>query len=356
MSNNRVEDLLAVKWFDGLLVGSSHLAHVDRRVDSLLGEACGSLMDQPGLLGEESGGRTPNQLVEIESQTALEEGIEVNINVTRGFQALSPGGRVVVAVPNAQARFGTPVTTISTVLSAQVPAGSDLLVCAAQIARDDLKIERKEGPESTIELGYPGLRIDLVETGDFKQQIASEYHDHVVVGLVSLTDGELVVDSEYVPPVIRLQSVSSFDDGIVSSLKTLIQDLYRLSLELVQTSNEALAQGQMGADLLSRRTDYLALRTLLLNKMGRVRHVERISPFRLLCETMTPLATWWRQYSRQQFKQAVADDQSPVKKLDDLSNALLEMNYSDLCAGSGDFLRLSKEFVEGINRELGMIG
>lgn len=356
MSNNRVEDLLAVKWFDGLLVGSNHLAHVDRRVDSLLGQACGSLMDQPGLLGEESGGRTPSQLVEIESQTALEEGIEVNVNVTRGFHALSPSGRLVVGMPNVQARFGTPVTSISTVLSTQVPAGSDFLVCAAQIARDDLKIERKESPESTIELGYPGLQIDLVARDDFKQQIVGDYHNHVAVGLVSLTDGELVVDSEYVPPVIRLQSVSSFDDGIVNSLKTLIQDLSRLSIDLVQTSNEALAQGQMGADLLSRRTDYLALRTMLLNEMGQVRHVERISPFRLLCEIMTPLATWWRQYSRQQFKQAVVDDQSPVKKLDGLSDTLLELTYSDLCAGSGDLLRLSKEFVEGINRELGMIG
>lgn len=356
MSNNRVEDLLAVKWFDGLLVGSDHLAHIDRRIDSLLGEACGSLMDQPGLLGEEPGGRTPSQLIEIDSQTALDEGVEVNLNVTRGFHALSPGGKLVVGVPNAQARFGTPVTAISTTLSTQDVTGSDFLVCAAQVARDELKIDRKESPESTIELGYPGLRVDLVEPDDFKQQIAGDYRNHAVIGMMSLLDGELVVDAEYIPPVIRLLSVASFDDGVVPSIKTLIQDLYRLSVDLVRTSNEALAQGQMGADLLSRRTDYLALRTMLLKDMGRVRHVERISPVRLLCEIMTPLATWWRQYSKQQFKQAVADDQSPVKALDDVSSALIELTFSDLCAGSGDLLRLSKKLVDGINRELGMIG
>jgi hypothetical protein len=356
MSNNRVENLLAVKWFDGLLVGSSHLAHIDRRMDSLLGEACGSLMDQPGLLAEESGGGTPSQLIEIDSQTALDEGIEVNINVTRGFQALSPRGSLVVGMPNAQARFGTPVTSISATLSTQNSTGSDVLVCAAQIARDDLKIELKDSPESTIELGYPGLRIDLAEPDDFKHQITGDYHDHVVIGMMSQLDGELAVDAEYIPPVIRLQSVASFNDGIITSLKTLIQDLYRLSVDLVRTSNEAVSQGQMGADLLSRRTDYLVLRTLLLNEMGRVRHVERISPVRLMFEIMTPLATWWRQYSQQQFKQAVADEQSPVKKLDDLSNALMELSYSDLCAGSGELLRLSKELVDGINRELGMIG
>jgi len=355
MSNTPVEDLLAVKWFDGLLVGSGHLAHADRRMVNLIAEACGALADQPGLIGEDSGGRTASQLVEIESQTALDDGIEVKFNFTRGFQALTPGGRLVIGVPNAQARFGIPVTSISTILPGQGDPNSDFLVCATQIEREDLKVERKQGTEEAIDLEYPGLGVELVESGDFKQRVASDFGNCAVVGLITLMDGEVAVDTEFIPPVLRLQSVASFDDGIVASLKTLIQDLYRFSVDLVQTSNMALAQGDLGADLLSRRTDYLALRTLLLHHVGRVRGLERISPARFMFDVVSPLATWWRQYYRQHFQQTVSDEQSPVKKLDDVANALLELTYTDLCAGTGDLLGLAKKFVEGLNREL-MIG
>jgi hypothetical protein len=354
MGSNRVEDFLAVKWFDGLLVGSNHLAHADRRMDSLLGQASGSLMDQPGLVGEDSAGRTPSQLIEIDSQSSVEDEINVNFNITRGFQALTPSGRLVVGIPNAQARFGTPVTTLSASLSTQGASQADYHVCAQQVQRDDLKIEKKESPEVAIDLGYPGLQLEVVESGEFRQRVASDFCDFAVLGSVSLADGEPVVDAEFVPPVVRLQSVASFDDGLLASIKTLINDLYRLSVDMVQTSNIALAQGQMGADLLGRRTDYIGLRSLLLGRMGMVHNIERISPARYLFEVVDPLAMWWREYYQQQFKAAA--DQSPVKQLYDLANALLEMTYFDLCAGSDRLLRSSRRFVEGLNRELGMVG
>jgi len=354
MGSNRVEDFLAVKWFDGLLVGSNHLAHADRRTDSLFGRACGALMEQPGLVGEDSGGRTPSQLVEIDSQTVVDDGIEIGINITREFQALTPDGGLVVGVPNAQARFGTPVTTISTTLPTPSVPEANYYVCAKQVERDDLKIEKKESAEFTIELGYPGLQVKLVESDELKQQVTSEYAEHAVVGLVALTAGELAIDVEFIPPMVRLQSVASFDDGLIASLKTLIRDLYRLSVDMVQTSNIALAQGQMGADMLSRRTDYLGLRTLLLSEMGLVRNIDRISPSRFLFEVVGPVAMWWREYYQQQFK--AADGQSPVKQLYDLASAILEMTYSDLCVGTDGILRSSRKFIEGLNRELGMVG
>ena len=357
MSDNFLENLLAVKWYDGLLVSSGHLEHIDRRLDGLVTEACGALMEQPGLIGQEPGGRTPNQLIAIESQIRDGDEFNLTLNITRGFQALAPGGRIVVGVSNTQARFGVPVTTIHAKLSAKGQADGDFLVCARQVEKDDAKIEKKTGEEAQIELGYPGLGIDLVEIEDFKQRASTAFSDYVVIGLVSLVDGELVVDAEYVPPVVRLESVGSFDDGLVPSVVTLFHDLFRLSVDLVRTSTVAFSQGQVGADLISRRSDYEALRAFLLTKIGVIRNINRISPIKMLLELVFPVATWWRHYYEQQFKQAVGGvDQTPVKRVFDLANVLTDTSYADLCAGSGNFLRNTKKFVEGLNQELGMIG
>jgi hypothetical protein len=323
----------------------------------MLSEASGALMEQPGLVGEEPGGRTPHQLVAIASQTKDGDNIDLSLNITRGFHALAPAGRLVVGVSNTQARFGVPVASVKAGLTVKGMAGGDFLVCAEQVSRDDVKIEKKVGDDAGIELGYPGLRIDLVEIEDFKHRVVSDFSASAVIGLVSLVSGELVVDAEYVPPVVKLESVASFDDGLVPSVATLFEDLYRLSVELVRTSTAAFSQGQVGTDLISRRSDYETLRTFLLTKIGVIRNIGLISPVRFLLDVVHPVADWWRQYFEQQFKQtAAAADQSPVKRVFDLANAIAGLSYADLCAGSADFLRDTKKFVEGLNQELGMIG
>jgi hypothetical protein len=236
-------------------------------------------------------------------------------------------------------------------------AEGDFLVCAEQISRDDLKVDKKVDEETGIELGYPGLRIDLVAPDDFTHRLTTDFSSSAVVGLISLVNGELVVDTDYVPPVVRLESVASFDDGLVPSLTTLFEDLFRLSVELVRTSTAALSQGQVGADLISRRSDYETLRTFLLGKIGFVRHLGLISPARLSLDVVHPIAEWWRRYYEQHFKQTAGEtDRSPVKRIFDLANNLTSLSYPDLCAGSGEFLRDTKKFVEGLNQELGMIG
>lgn len=357
MSENLLENLLAVKWYDGLLVGSGHLAHIDRRLDGLISEACGALMEQPGLIGEEPGERTPNQLIAVESYVRDGDDFDLTLNITRGFQALSPAGRIIVGVSNTQARFGVPVTTIKATLAAKGLVDGDFLVCARQVEKDDAKIEKKTGEDTGIELGYPGLGIELVDVEAFKQRAPAGFGSAAVIGMISLVDGELVVDAEYVPPVVRLESVGSFDDGLVPSVVTLFHDLFRLSVDLVRTSTVAFSQGQVGGDLISRRSDYEALRAFLLTKSGVIRNMNRISPVKMLLELVCPTATWWRHYYEQHFKQAVGGvDQTPVKRVFDLANTLTDTSYVDLCAGTGNFLRNTKKFVEGLNQELGMIG
>jgi hypothetical protein len=355
VSNRRLEDLLSINWMDGLLVGSTHLLHSDRRVDSLLGEACGALLDQPGLIGDDSGGRTPNQLIEIESQTAGDNEISLSLHITRGFQAFSPGGGLIFGIPNAQTRFGVPAASIRA--SVQTRSGdADFVVCARQDIRDDLKIETKTGDnDEVIELSYPGLAIDIVEVSDYKSRVTQDLSDSVAIGSLGQTGGEVVVDSEYVPPVVRLETVASFDDGLVASLITLLTDLYRLSYELVQTSGAASAQGQIGADLLNRRSDYETLRTFLMAQLGTIKGLGRISPTRFLRDIVIPVATWWRQYYDQQFKQTSGEG-SPVKRLFNQANALTELTPGDLSAGTGEFLRDTRKFIEGVAHEIGLIG
>lgn len=355
MGNRRLEDLLSVNWMDGLLVGSSHLRHSDRRVDSVLGEACGALLDQPGLIGEDAGGRTPNQLIEIESQTPGENGITLSLHITRGFQAFSPAGKLVLGIPNAQPRFGIPAASIRTVVPAQGGADGDFIVCARQEKREDLKIEAKVDEDEGIELGYPGLQIEIVELTDYKTRVTQDLNDCVAIGAVGVSGGEVIVDSQYVPPVVRLETVASFDDGLVASLVTLLQDLYRLSFDLVQTSGAASAQGQIGADLLYRRSDYETLRTFLMGHLGTIKDLGRISPTRFLRDVVIPVATWWRQYYDRQFK-STSGEGSPVKRLFEQANTLTEMTPSDLCAGTGEFLRGTKKFIEGVSHEIGLIG
>lgn len=356
MSNRRLEDLLSVNWIDGLLVGSTHLLHSDRRVDSMLGEACGALLDQPGLISDDSGGRTPNQLIEIESQTAGDNEISLSLHITRGFQAFAPGGDLVLGIPNAQTRFGVPAASIRASVPAQGDGDADFVVCARQDIRDDLKIEAKvDNNDEVIELSYPGLSIDIAEVSDFKTRITQDLSDSVAIGLVGLSGGEVIVDNEYVPPVVRLETVASFDDGLVASLITLLHDLYRLSFELVQTSGAASAQGQIGADLLYRRSDYETLRTFLMGHLGTIKGLGRISPTRFLRDIVIPVATWWRQYYDRQFKQTGGEG-SPVKRLFDQANTLTEMTPGDLCVGSGEFLRNTRKFIEGVSHEIGLIG
>jgi hypothetical protein len=340
---------------DGLLVGSTHLLHGDRRVDSLLGEVCGALLDQPGLISDDSGGRTPNQLIEIESQSAGESGVSLSLHITRGFQAFSPGGDLILGIPNAQPRFGVPAASIRATVPVQGGAEADFVVCARQDKREDLKIEAKIEDDTTIELGYPGLRIEVAEAGDYKTRITQDLSDCAAIGAVGFSGGEIVVDVGYVPPVVRLETVASFDDGLVASLITLLQDLYRLSFDLVQTSHAASAEGRIGADLLYRRSDYETLRTFLMGHLGTIKGLGRISPTRFLREIVIPVATWWRQYYDRQFK-STSGEGSPVKNLFDQANTLTETTPGDLCAGSGEFLHNTKKFIEGVSREIGLIG
>ncbi len=354
MGKNRLEDLLGVKWYDGLLVNSSHLSHLDARVSILVSEACAALNDQPGLIDEDPAGRSRYQLIEIDGHLKKEDALEVTLNITRAFRAVSPGGDVILAIPNNLPRSGIPTTT----LRARLPLESegDYLVCIRQQLRNDLKIEATDESGEPMELVYPGLDVELVRIDDFKNRLTADLRDSVAVALISSIGGELTVDSDYIPPVARLEFVRSFDEALVGSLNALLSDLYRVISGLVESSRTAFSKEGVGADLMSRLTDYQILKAFLLSKQGILHHLNRLSPARFFFDIAYPLARWWVEYYQKQLKTvSSAGEQTPLKRLFDLGNRLMERSHEDLAAGTSFVLYESRDFIEGLNRELGVI-
>ena len=355
MTPGSFQELLAVNWFDGLLVSSRHLSHVDGRMDALISQVAATLMDQPGLVGDESNGSTANQLIEIESQSITDTEIEIQFNITRHFQAISPAGQLLTGIPNKHSRVGIPTTTLAANLDKS--AEGEYLVCVRQSSRDDLNVQDKKPDDlDIIELKYPSLEATIIQPSVYEQDITGQYRFYVPIGRLGIFDGELQIDNEYIPPICRLELVASFDTGLLSVITGHLQELQRVVYNLVQSSVLASVEGDPGVDFLSRRADYGALNAFLLGKLGMVRTLGRTSPYRMLFELVYPLAAWWKIFHDNQFKPAAGPEKVSVSRVTDLANQLTEIAYPQVCSDCGQCLYRTKEFLEALNTELGIVG
>jgi hypothetical protein len=347
MSGSRVENLLGVKWYDGLVVGSHHLTHSDRRVDALIAQLCQAGLDQPGLLNDDSPNRTPSQLIEIESSEPSPGGLRVRIALTRPFAAVSLSGKFVVGHTSRGGQAGIPDSPFDVVALPQ-PTGQ-ILVCARQVEADELHIDGRADGDSTVTLRYPGLEGAAVSIDNYIERVVGDYADYVPIGSLDLTSGNPVVDQSYIPPVLKLTTASAFDEGLVTKISAQWETLFRTVSEKVDAAGAAFAQGQGGADLMSRRTDYEALRTLLLCTWGLAKNITGISPTRLLFEAVQPIASWWQYHRGRHFPNVDLESQtSPVAAVSRLARSLSNMTHRDLCAGSSTMLLLTNEFLPGI--------
>lgn len=347
MSGSRFENLLGVKWYDGLVVGSHHLTHSDRRVDGLVAELCKSGLDQPGLLSDDAPGRTPGQLIELESSEPTPEGMRARIALTRLFAAVSPSGRIVVGHTGRGGQAGVPDHPFDVV----VPPGTtgQVIVCARQVEAEALQIERRAGADATVELRYPGLEGAVVPLAHYIERVAGDFAGHAAIAALDLTDGTPVVDQSYIPPVLKVTTANAFDDGLVPKISAHWDALFRVVSEKVDAAGAAFAQGQVGADLMRRRTDYEALRTLLLCTWGLANNVAGVSPTRLLFEAVQPIAGWWEYHRTRHFPNVDMESQtSPVAAVTRLAHSLSSLKHRDLWAGSSTLLRRTNEFLPGI--------
>ncbi len=350
MAESRIEDLLGVKWFDGLVVGSRHLTHSDRRVQGLLAEICHGALDQPGLTGgERVSGVTPAQLIQLESIEATQPGSTLKLVLTRSFVAVSLSGRISIGYRDESSGIGRHFTA-----SLPQPAtDGQLLVCVRQQDAEELKVERRVDSDSKIDLTYPALDGLAVPHRQFTEGVAADYADYVPIGALIVEKGRPVVDQKYIPPVLKLSAVNAFDDGIVPKISAHWERLFRAVSEKVDAAGAAFAQGQGGADLMKRRTDYEALRTLLLSTWGMARNIAGVSPTGLLFGAVQPVAVWWDFHRGRHFPNLdLENKQSPVAAVSRLARTLANMTRRDLCAGSSDLLVCTNEFLHGVTEVL----
>jgi len=349
MRNTQLEDLLAIKWHDGLLVHSGHLTHVDARTSGLMAAACSAMILQPGLLEDDPGSRTLRQLISIDQFTAEGDQLDVSFEITRGFRALSSTGALVIGVPNKTSRSGVPTTTVTATMTT---AEGDQIVCVRQRSDEELRVMKSQGDNDPLGLEYPRLDIDIVPRSDITSHARTRFGDAVPIGVISYGNGKLEVDSEYIPPVLRLTSVSSFDENIVGVISTLLLDLYASVSQTV----EGGAAATVGAGLMSRVVDYQVLKSFLLGHHGTFQTLAQTSPTSLLLVIMKPIAVWWREHYEKQFKTTDSSGESTgVKRMLDHSNELISMTPEDLFIGTGELLYRAKDLLEGLNSELSVI-
>jgi len=347
VSGSRIENLLGVKWYDGLVVGSHHLTHSDRRVDELVAELCKAGLDQPGLLSDDSPNRTPSQLIEIESSEPSPEGLRVRIALTRPFAAVSLSGQFVVGHTSRGGQAGIPDSPF--VVAVPVQTTEPVLVCVRQVDAEELQIDGGADTDSTVTLRYPGLEGVAVSIDNYIERVVGDYADYAPIGSIDLAGGNPVVDQTYIPPVLKLTTASAFDEGLVTKISAQWETLFRTVSEKIDAAGAAFAQGQVGADLMSRRTDYEALRTLLLCTWGLAKNITGISPTRLHFEAVQPIASWWEHHRGRHFPNVDLESQtSPVAAVSRLARSLANMTHRDLCAGSSTMLQLTNEFLPGI--------
>lgn len=354
MPKDRFYDLLAVKWFDGLLVKSSHLSHIDARIEGAFSQAFVAFVDQPGLVDEQPLGRPRGQLLEIDGYSKKGDIYEVAVNVTRSFRAVSPSGRLVLGLPNKIASYGIPSTT----LSLDVPADreGDFLVCAQQVSADDLSIKAGDESEDEVGLVYPALRLEAAEPERYRAEMAGELREAVPIALITLSGGEIALDDEYLPPVSRLGLVESFCEGLLSSLDALLADLYRLVSGLVNSSSALSAKGKVGAELAARLIDYQILKGLLLAEKGLVRDLSRLSPIKFYRDLACPLAAWALEYAQRQVRAGTAGSaDSPMGRLMEQAKTMSDKRLQDLAVGTSAFLKECQRFLEALNGVLGVV-
>lgn len=169
MSFDEIERFLGVKWYDGLLVKSDHLLHADDRMLFLLSEMFNAAFDQPGITSVDPHTTVASQLIEVDNFRLKEnnEGAEITFNILKSFRCVTPDGGIVIAIPNKKIQEGVPTIVVKGDVIPHSEDYATYLVCIKQVPRDDLSIKRMYDWDQSIELLYPGLRLEILQRDKF---------------------------------------------------------------------------------------------------------------------------------------------------------------------------------------------
>jgi hypothetical protein len=342
MSSHEIEDLVGVNWYDGLLVRSEHLLHTDKRTSAMISDALDLKDKQPGIFYIDTRSIVTSQLVEAIKQRAGEDetGTEIYFNVLRPFKGITPDGGIVVAIPNDKAEMGIPSADVVAKLDTRSEEYVPYLVCVKQRIREDLVIKKQCRHAEPIELAYPGLEVQLVAPDAFLSNCFIEYRRHLPVALLGVEGGKAEVDASYIPPVTSLAVVECFETGMIDSLSALFRGLCDVTASHLAAGGRIFLSDSTGVELRLRYNLYQVLNAILLGKSGIIAGMKGLSPFRYLSELVYPIAKWFDQYY-----ETVGERHSSLQSISNMSKGIQDLSFVDICAGTGELLKKSREFI-----------
>jgi hypothetical protein len=357
MARDSIEKLLGVNWYDGLLVNELHFSHADQRSGYLFAEAQRAFMRQPGIIDIDTTAGSHVRPVEIAEVNHQEQTVEISFKLPRTLKAVTPGGQLLIAVQTTEKRLGWPVPVLKVVLSKDKFTPGEYVVAARPDSQRDLKIDHNVGRSAdpavvgasseTIELGYPAVALELVETSQYKSNIHNTFADCVALGLLDNGGHEIKLREDHVPPLVRLGLARSFGadiDDLSQLFDTLVAETSRRQTEQYKT-----LRGEFDAELLFKAMAILVLRTFLLTKMGLIRNMARISAAELFFEVMYPIAEWHEQY------RARAYGEENLPKFFAIRPDIKGLTWEDLCVDSGPLLARSLEQLQLLSEDLELI-
>ena len=166
----------------------------------------------------------------------------------------------------------------------------------------------------------------------------------MAIAKVELGGEQPSVNADFIPPLIRLGSVAGFDSGILSSLEAGYNRLFGVLSEQVEAAGAAFAKGHGGPELMSRRSDYEALRSIMISLRGIVADFEQVSARKLLREVAQPIAFWWLHHKNRHFPDISSQQEDALGRVTSAAESLMGLTHGDLCAGSSGVLHGANNF------------
>ncbi|MCK4513424.1 hypothetical protein KAW64_16865 [bacterium] len=250
-----------------------------------------------------------------------------------------------IAFPLRDSTGGVSSSLAVTLSAEDVATNEPLLVCVRQGDGTDVTAHKGADRHESIELIVPRLEACVRTMDVYEQEIHASMADFVPIGAVKLSNNDARIALDYIPPVTRLAGVLAFDDGILGKISARCGELLHVVEENIDAAGDAFAMGSASKDLMSRRADYEALRTILIARTGMTNQPAALSPIRFISEVVQPLATWWIHHQGRHFRGGEIRSDGPVGTTDSLAGTLMSTSFSSLCTGSDRALRATESFL-----------
>ena len=349
MPHGGIEDFLAVRWYDGLLVRSEHLSHSDRRVAALFSQVAKVALDQPGVAYVEADSSIGSQLVEITSSGYTEDrqGVEIVLDVTRPFRGITAEGGLLLGIPTKRGVPGVPLAAPRALIAQAPGSPTEYLVCARQELDERLSLRKQGAPGAQgqpIELAYPALRVEMVAPEQYRTRLFQDLGDSIPIAAVKAEGDKAEVDTTFIPPVTSLRVAGAFNVDLVATLARALQELCQMSTEYLAAGGHVLSRGDTSVELRTRYNFYLVLNAILLAKAGLLRNLEDLSPLRLLGDVIYPLSQWFDRYY-----EGVKERRTPLTNLSGISSKIGKFSQADVLTRTDGLVKTCLEFVSGVS-------